>query len=92
MRRMTLHVSSDADASCAFAGTKLSDNFTGVVCEVVSGDCLVVRDAANGQERRVNLSSIRAPRLGRKGEKPEDWATEAKEFLRVRLIGEFCLC
>ena len=70
------------------AGTKLSDKFTGSVCEVVSGDCLVVRDAANGQERRVNLSSIRAPRLGRKGEKPEDWATEAKEFLRQRLIGQ----
>ena len=48
----------------------------------------MVRDAANGQERRVNLSSIRAPRLGRKGEKPEDWATEAKEFLRQRLIGQ----
>lgn len=54
---------------------------------MVSGDCIVVRDAANGQERRVNLSSVRAPRLGRKGEKPEDWATEAKEFLRQRLIG-----
>lgn len=70
------------------AGTKLSDKFTGVVCEVVSGDCLVVRDSANGQERRVNLSSIRAPKFGRKGEKPEDWATEAKEFLRQRLISE----
>ena len=70
------------------AGTKLSDKFTGSVCEVVSGDCIVVRDAANGQERRVNLSSIRAPRLGRKGEKPEDWAPEAKEFLRQRLIGQ----
>lgn len=72
----------------ASAGTKLSDKFTGIVCEVVSGDCLVVRDAANGQERRVNLSSIRAPRFGRKGEKPEDWAIEAKEFLRQRLIGQ----
>ena len=50
----------------------------------------MVRDAANGQERRVNLSSIRAPRIGRKGEKPEDWATEAKEFLRQRLIGQHC--
>lgn len=48
----------------------------------------MVKDAAHGQERRVNLSSIRAPRLGRKGEKPEDWATEAKEFLRQRLIGQ----
>ena len=70
------------------AGTKLSDKFTGVVTEVVSGDTLVVKDAGSGLERRVNLSSIRAARLGRKGEKPEDWALEAKEFLRSRLIGE----
>lgn len=68
-------------------GTKLSDKFSGTVCEVVSGDCIVVRDKANGQERRVNLSSIKAPRLGRKEEKPEPWAIEAKEFLRQRLIG-----
>ena len=75
-------------AAClACPGTKLSDKFSGVVCEIVSGDCIVVRDKANGQERRVNLSSIKAPRLGRKEEKPEPWAPEAKEFLRQRLIG-----
>lgn len=53
----------------------------------MSGDCIVVKDKANGQERRVNLSSIKAARLGRKEEKPEPWAIEAKEFLRQRLIG-----
>lgn len=74
--------------SCfAGSGTKLSDKFCGTVCEIVSGDCIVVRDKANAQERRVNLSSIKAPRLGRKDEKPEPWAIEAKEFLRQRLIG-----
>ncbi len=36
--------------------TKLSDTFTGKVVEVVSGDCLVIKDAASGQERRVQLS------------------------------------
>ena len=77
--------------SVAGPGTKLSDKFTGTVCEIVSGDCMVVRDKANGQERRVNLSSIKAPRLGRKEEKPEPWATEAKEFLRQRLIGKLPL-
>ena len=56
--------------------------------QVVSGDCLVVRDAAAGSERRVFLSSIRAPRLGRREEKSEPYAVEAKEFLRNRLIGE----
>lgn len=69
------------------AGTKLADDFTGKVVEVVSGDCLVVKDSASGVERRVNLSSLRAPRMGRKGERPETYATEAKEFLRQRLIG-----
>lgn len=55
--------------------------------QVVSGDCLVVNDAAGGAERRVFLSSIRAPRVGRRNEKPEPYAVEAKEFLRNRLIG-----
>ena len=57
--------------------------------EVVSGDCLVVKDSTSGMERRVNLSSLRAPRMGRKGERPETYATEAKEFLRQRLIGDW---
>ena len=70
------------------AGTKLADDFTGRVVEVVSGDCLVVKDSASSVERRVNLSSLRAPRMGRKGERPDTYATEAKEFLRQRLIGE----
>lgn len=55
--------------------------------QVVSGDCLVVNDAAAGAERRVFLSSIRAPRIGRREEKSEPYAAEAKEFLRNRLIG-----
>jgi hypothetical protein len=46
----------------------------------------------------VNLSSIRAPRIMRRGEQSEPWAVEAKEFLRSRLIGEawswimVCVC
>ena len=48
----------------------------------------MVRDAAAGTERRVFLSSVRAPRLGRRDEKAEPYAFEAKEFLRQRLIGE----
>ncbi|EFJ43941.1 hypothetical protein VOLCADRAFT_95870 [Volvox carteri f. nagariensis] len=67
--------------------TKLSDNFTGKVVEVVSGDCVVVKDATNGAERRVNLSSIRAPRPPARDRPAEAWATEAKEFLRKRIIG-----
>ncbi|KAI4384672.1 hypothetical protein MLD38_002791 [Melastoma candidum] len=70
-------------------------NFTGKVVEVVSGDCIVVADdsvpyGSPMAERRVNLSSIRCPRMGnpRKEEKPAPFAREAKEFLRTRLIGQ----
>jgi endonuclease YncB( thermonuclease family) len=61
---------------------KLSDKFTGTVTEVVSGDCLLIKDKASGVERRVNLSSIRTPRMGTRDRAPEPWAVEAKEFLR----------
>jgi staphylococcal nuclease domain-containing protein 1 len=61
---------------------------------VVSGDCIVVADDAApygspAAERRVNLSSIRAPRIGnpKKDEKPAAYAREAKEYLRNLLIG-----
>ncbi|CAL9178588.1 unnamed protein product [Musa hybrid cultivar] len=69
-------------------------NFTGKVVEVVSGDCIIVADDAVPYgsplaERRVNLSSIRAPKMGnpRRDEKPVPYAREAREFLRTRLIG-----
>ncbi|KAH9328340.1 hypothetical protein KI387_000448 [Taxus chinensis] len=69
------------------------DKFTGKVVEVVSGDCIVVADDAAPYgsplaERRVNLSSIRSPKMGRKDEKPAPYAREAKEYLRTRLIGK----
>ncbi|KAL5665505.1 hypothetical protein ACJX0J_025613, partial [Zea mays] len=69
--------------------------FTGKVVEVVSGDCIIVADdsapyGSPSAERRVNLSSIRAPKLGnaRTDVKPDHFAREAKEFLRMRLIGK----
>ncbi|CAI9773683.1 unnamed protein product [Fraxinus pennsylvanica] len=69
-------------------------NFTGKVIEVASGDCIVVADDSlpfgdPSAERRVNLSSIRCPKMGnpRRDEKPAPYAREAKEFLRNRLIG-----
>ncbi|XP_071731814.1 ribonuclease TUDOR 2-like [Rutidosis leptorrhynchoides] len=72
----------------------ISDNFTGKVVEVVSGDCIIVADdslpfGSPAAERRVNLSSIRCPKLGnpRRDEKPAPYAREARELLRTRLIG-----
>ncbi|XP_022736123.1 ribonuclease TUDOR 1 [Durio zibethinus] len=70
-------------------------NFTGKVVEVVSGDCIVVADDSVPYgialaERRVNLSSIRCPKMGnpRRDEKPAAYAREAREFLRTRLVGK----
>lgn len=65
--------------------------------EVVSGDCIFVADdsipfGSPLAERRVNLSSIRCPKLGnpRRDEKPAPYAREgtAREFLPTRLIGK----
>lgn len=66
---------------------KLSEKFKGTVLEVLSGDCIVVLDAQN-KEHRINLSSIRATRMGSRDRKPEEWAVEAKDFLRKLLIGK----
>ncbi|KAL0464023.1 UNVERIFIED_CONTAM: Ribonuclease TUDOR 1 [Sesamum latifolium] len=64
------------------------------VIEVVSGDCIIVADDSlpfgdPSAERRVNLSSIRGPKMGnpRRDQKPDPYARDAKEFLRTRLIG-----
>ncbi|KAH6794802.1 TUDOR-SN protein 1 [Perilla frutescens var. hirtella] len=68
-------------------------NFTGKVIEVVSADCVIVADDSlpfgdPSAERRVNLSSIRGPKMGnpRRDQKPDPYARDAKEFLRTRLI------
>lgn len=64
------------------------------VIEVASADCIVVADDSlpfgdPAAERRVNLSSIRGPKMGnpRRDQKPDPYARDAKEFLRTRLIG-----
>ncbi|KAL3655116.1 Translin-1 [Castilleja foliolosa] len=69
-------------------------NFTGKVIEVVSPDCIIVADDSlpfgdPSAERRVNLSSIRTPKMGnpRRDQKPDPYARDAKECLRARLIG-----
>ncbi|CAI9303151.1 unnamed protein product [Lactuca saligna] len=71
-----------------------SEDYFSTVIEVVSGDCIVVVDdslpfGSPTAERRLNLSSIRCPKLGnpRREEKPAPYACEAREFLRTRLMG-----
>ena len=66
------------------------------VIEVVNGYCIIVADdilpgGSPSAERRVNLSSIRPPKLVDSfGESKtiEHFACAAKEFLRTRLIGK----
>lgn len=58
--------------------------YVGRVVEIVSGDTLIVTDQA-GAEKRLSLSSLRCPRMGRE---PEPYAVESKELLRKLLIGK----
>ncbi|KAI5310907.1 hypothetical protein KEM55_002374 [Ascosphaera atra] len=55
------------------------------VSRVFSADTLFVRNKA-GQEKRINLSSVRQPRPSDPKQAP--FAPEAKEFLRKKLIGK----
>ncbi|KAJ1471847.1 hypothetical protein T484DRAFT_3485485 [Baffinella frigidus] len=70
------------------AASASAAEFQGKVVEVISGDFLVVKDyAVPPVEHRIALSSTRSPKIGRRDEKDEPYAHEAKEFLRSRLIG-----
>ncbi|RHY33831.1 hypothetical protein DYB32_001561 [Aphanomyces invadans] len=64
-------------------------HLTGLVVEVVSGDCVVVALKPNNNEMRLYLSSIRAPRLGnaRREEPNAPYSVDAKEALRNKCIG-----
>lgn len=72
----------------------LTDEFKAIVVEVVSGDTLNLWLPQQKLEKRVQLSSIRAPRLPSRGNNNvgEAYAVEAKEFLRQRLIGKEVTC
>lgn len=63
--------------------------------QVLSGDSVIIRaQPRNGPppEKQVALSSINAPRLGRKTAqeevRDEAWAWESREFLRKLLVGK----
>ena len=67
--------------------------FDARVVEIISGDCISVvpTSGQDVSERRINLSSIRAPRISNSRDEKarhEPWAIEAKEFLISRLIGQ----
>ncbi|PPJ50277.1 hypothetical protein CBER1_04885 [Cercospora berteroae] len=56
-----------------------------VVSRVFSADTLFIRNKA-GQEKRINLSSVRQPKPSDPKQSP--FQAEAKEFLRKKLIGK----
>ena len=56
-----------------------------VVTRVQTADTLYIRSKA-GAEKRVNLSSVRAPKQSDPKQAP--WGAEAKEFARKKLIGK----
>lgn len=63
----------------------------GIVKSVESGDSIIiVGSAPSGQipaEKRLTLSGIQVPKLGRRTNPDEPWAHQSKEFLRKKLIG-----
>ncbi|KNC97787.1 uncharacterized protein SPPG_06784 [Spizellomyces punctatus DAOM BR117] len=70
--------------------------FDGIVTRVLSGDTLLVQSIATGKERRIQLSSIRAPKAPEKPQQPTKdqsvkeygYDFEAREYLRGRCIGK----
>ncbi|PAV18694.1 transcription factor [Pyrrhoderma noxium] len=63
-----------------------SRNFEAIVVRVWSGDQVSVIPKEGGKERRIQLSSTRAPKLN--DAKQAYFANEAREFLRKKLIGK----
>lgn len=68
------------------AGTEDRKEVEGKVVFVVSGDTISVFDGT--EEKKVSLASVRAPRMGRRGQGDARCAMEAREYLRKRLIGK----
>lgn len=66
-----------------------SREWTAKIVEIISGDLFVVRDTSVSPpvDRRVSLSSVRAPRLGGKDKADEPWAWQSREFFREKFIG-----
>jgi staphylococcal nuclease domain-containing protein 1 len=66
-----------------------SREWTAKIVEIISGDLFVVRDASVSPpiDRRVSLSSVRAPRIGGKDKADEAWAWQSREFFREKFIG-----
>jgi len=65
--------------------TVAKDEIEAIVSRVFSADTIYLRNKS-GEEKRVNLSSVRQPKPTDPTQSP--FAAEAKEFLRKKLIGK----
>ncbi|KAI0344602.1 transcription factor [Trametopsis cervina] len=63
-----------------------ASKFDGIVVRVWSGDQISIAERDTNKERRVQLSSTRAPKVS--DPKQAHYAQEAREFLRKKLIGK----
>ncbi|GJE95916.1 nuclease domain-containing protein [Phanerochaete sordida] len=75
-----------AKSNGTVAANGSSRTFDGIVTRVWSGDQISVAERESGKERRVQLSSTRAPRQTEA--RQAHYANEAREFLRKKLIGK----
>jgi len=62
--------------------------YIGTVTQVLSGDRIAIQVDGTNQELKFSLASIRAPRMGVRGQPDEPFAFEARESLRKKLIGK----
>jgi len=86
--------------SAAQTGKATPTLYRGIVKQVISGDCLVIRSGVQKDgkflEKQIMLSHIQAPRLATKRgpmgaetyEPDQPFAFEAREFLRKKVIGK----
>ncbi|KAF8313103.1 transcription factor [Clavulina sp. PMI_390] len=85
------NVAPTAAPTAAANGSHDSTSFEAQVVRVWSGDQISVMEKGSNKERRLQLSSVRAPRyvhLELANAETASWANDSKEFLRKKLIGK----
>ncbi|KAJ7346725.1 hypothetical protein DFH08DRAFT_914727 [Mycena albidolilacea] len=88
-KRLSLYANVPVAAASKSAGTASNGQarvFDATVIRVWSGDQISVVEKETGKERRLQLSSTRGPKLS--DPKQAQYAQDAREFLRKKLIGK----
>ncbi|KAJ6593999.1 hypothetical protein B0H19DRAFT_1246717 [Mycena capillaripes] len=88
-KRLCLYANAPASTASKSNGTASNGQarvFDATVVRVWSGDQISVVEKDTGKERRLQLSSTRGPKLS--DSKQAQYAQDAREFLRKKLIGK----